>query len=73
MNKRYLCSIEISALYVSLSGQNADVLPERILFDHGSKAVSNFPLCCIEWNPLSRDTLIDGNNVEPVPSPDQLP
>lgn len=34
LNERYLSSVEVSALNAGLSRQNADVLPERLLFDH---------------------------------------
>src|SRR5262245_54020946 len=72
LNERYLCSVEIRALYVSPSRQNADVLPKRLLFDHSSESISDFVPHDVEWQPLTRNALIDSHDVEAMTGFDQL-
>src|SRR5262252_3128130 len=72
LNEGYLCSVEVGALNVGLSCQNADVLPERLLFDHGSEALGDFVPHHVEWQPLSRNALIDSHDVEAMTGLDQL-
>ena len=50
----------------------ADVLPERLLFDHSSEAFSDFVPHHIEWQPLARNAMIDSHDVEAVTGLDQL-
>jgi hypothetical protein len=72
LNERYLRPVEVGALNVGLSRKNADVLPERLLFDHSSEAFSDFVPHHIEWQPLARNALIDSHDVEAVTGLDQL-
>src|SRR5215472_10960438 len=72
LDERYLCSVEVDALNVGLSRQNADVLPERLLFDHDTEAFADIVPHQVEWQPPSQNALIDSHNVEAITRLDQL-
>ncbi len=73
MNEGHLCAVEVGALNVGTACQNADVLPQRFLLNHGPKALTDFVAHQFEWQPFSRNALIDGHDVEAVTGLDQLP
>src|SRR5690348_4285355 len=73
LNERYRRSVEVGTLNIGLSCQNADVLPQRLLFDHGAEAFGDVVPHHVEWQPLSRNALIDRHDVESVTGLDQLP
>src|SRR5579863_4134487 len=73
LNERDLRSVEVGALNVGLAGQNADILPERFLFDRGAQAFGDFLPRQVERQPLSRNALIDGDDMEAVTGLDQFP
>ncbi len=73
MDEGYFCSVEVGPLNVRLPRQNTDVLPERLLFDHGSEAFGDIVLHHVEWQTLSRNTLIDGHDMKAMTGLDQLP
>src|SRR6478672_2558247 len=73
LNERNLRSVEVGPLNVRLPRQNTDVLPQRLLFDHGPEAFGDFVPHHVEWQAPSRNALIDSHDVEAMTGLDQLP
>jgi hypothetical protein len=59
LEERHRCFIEVGPPNVGLSSQNADILPERLLFDRRPQPPGDFVARNVERQSRSRDALVD--------------
>jgi hypothetical protein len=66
LNERDRCCVEIGALNIGLPGEDADVLPQCFLLDHGTELLGNRVADNIERQRLAGNPLIDGRDMEAI-------
>lgn len=66
LHERDRCCVEIGAPNVGIPGEDADVLSERLLLDHGVELFGDAVADNVERQRLAGDPLIDGHDMEAV-------